>query len=51
MTKTITYRDTHGCLEEFKILREKIQPTKDDKEILLGDILDPEPYSNELLYV
>jgi len=49
MTKTIIYGDIHGCIEEFENLREKIQPTKEDKEILLGDILEHEQYCNELL--
>jgi len=49
MTRTIIYGDIHGCLEEFQNLREKIQPAKEDKEILLGDILDRGPYSIELL--
>jgi bis(5'-nucleosyl)-tetraphosphatase (symmetrical) len=49
MNNIIIYGDTHGCLEEFKELRAKINPKANDKEILVGDILDRGPYSNELL--
>ena len=49
MNRTIIYGDLHGCLEEFKELRTKINPTSNDKEISIGDILDRGPYSSELL--
>jgi len=49
MNKVIVYGDIHGCLEEFQNLRKQIQPAKDDKEIIIGDILDRGPYSIELL--
>jgi len=45
----IIYGDLHGCLHEFKTLRSKIKPTTEDKEIVIGDILDRGPFSNELL--
>jgi len=32
MNKTIIYEDLHGCLTEFKELRAKVNPTKNDKE-------------------
>jgi len=47
--KIIIYGDLHGCLDEFKLLRAKVNPTQDDKEIIIGDILDRGLYSNELL--
>ncbi|RLA78758.1 MAG: protein phosphatase [Epsilonproteobacteria bacterium] len=47
--KTIIYGDLHGCLNEFKELRAKVNPSKEDKEIIIGDILDRGLYSNELL--
>ena len=47
--RTIIYGDLHGCLEEFKYLRIKVNPSVNDKEIIIGDILDRGPYSNELL--
>ena len=49
INKTIIYSDLHGCFNEFKELRAKINPTKDDKEIIVGDILDRGLYSYELL--
>lgn len=44
----IIYGDLHGCLDEFKALRKKINPHPEDREIVVGDILDRGPYSNEL---
>jgi len=49
MSKTIIYGDLHGCLDEFKLLRAKINLSKEDKEIIIGDILDRGPSSNKLL--
>jgi len=46
--KVIVYGDLHGCLDEFIALREKINPSSDDREIVIGDILDRGPKSNEL---
>ena len=46
--KIIIYGDLHGCLDEFKALRAKVNPSKDDREIVIGDILDRGPKSNEL---
>ena len=47
--KTIIYGDIHGCLEEFKKLRVKVNLSSKDKEIIIGDILDKGSSSNELL--
>ena len=47
--RTIIYGDLHGCLEEFKELRAKVNPMPDDREIIIGDILDKGPYSIETL--
>ncbi len=47
--RIIIYGDLHGCLEEFKELRAKVNPSSNDKEIVIGDILDRGPFSNELL--
>ena len=46
--RVIIYGDLHGCLDEFVALREKVQPSANDREIVIGDILDRGPYSNEL---
>ena len=46
--KLIIYGDLHGCLDEFVALREKIKPSPNDREIVIGDILDRGPHSNEL---
>ncbi len=45
----IIYGDLHGCLKEFQALRAKIDPSEHDTEIIVGDILDRGPDSNELL--
>ena len=45
----VIYGDLHGCLDEFKALRTKVNPSNNDKEIVIGDILDKGPFSNELL--
>lgn len=47
--KVIVYGDLHGCLDEFKELRKKINPSSHDREIVVGDILDKGPYSKELV--
>ena len=47
--KIIIYGDLHGCLDEFLALRNKINPSLDDREIIIGDILDKGPFSIELL--
>ena len=47
--KIIIYGDPHGCLDEFKALRTKINPSHADREIVIGDILDRGPSSNKLL--
>jgi len=39
MCKLIVYGDIHGCYQEFKSLRKKINPQKDDIEICVGDII------------
>jgi len=49
MNRVIVYGDLHGCLEEFKLLREKLDLKEGDKEIVIGDILDRGLYSNKLL--
>ena len=49
MNKIIIYGDLHGCLEEFKELRAKVNPSSNDQEIIIGDILDRGLYSNEVL--
>lgn len=46
MGRIIAMTDIHGCLTEFKILLEKIQPTNKDKLIVMGDLVDRGPDSN-----
>ncbi len=46
--KIIIYGDLHGCLAEFKALRAKVNPSSTDREIIVGDIIDRGPKSNEL---
>ena len=48
----IVYGDIHGCLYEFGELRKKVQASKDDIEISVGDFLNKGPYSlNTLRYL
>lgn len=47
--RTIVYGDIHGCLEELKTLRSELNICKDDREILVGDLLDRGPYSNKVV--
>jgi bis(5'-nucleosyl)-tetraphosphatase (symmetrical) len=44
MKRVIIYGDIHGCLDELKQLREKIDIKKNDIEISVGDILNKGPY-------
>ena len=47
--RLIVYGDIHGCLDEFKLLRKKINPTKKDIEVVVGDFLNKGPYSIETM--
>ena len=47
--RTIIYGDIHGCLDEFKRLRKELNLTPQDREIVVGDLLDRGPYSNEVV--
>jgi len=49
MPRIIAYGDIHGCLDEFKQLREKLNPKKDDIEISVGDFLNKGPFSLKTL--
>jgi predicted phosphodiesterase len=44
MKRVIIYGDIHGCLNELKALREKLDIRKEDLEISVGDILNKGPY-------
>ncbi|HHD77616.1 MAG TPA: hypothetical protein ENK97_02405 [Campylobacteraceae bacterium] len=44
MKRVIVYGDIHGCLDELKTLREKLDIQKEDLEISVGDILNKGPY-------
>ena len=47
--RTIIYGDIHGCLDELKALRAILNVSEDDREILVGDLIDRGPYSNEVV--
>ena len=47
--RLIVYGDIHGCLDEFKLLRKKIKPTKNDIEVIVGDFLNKGLYSTEVI--
>jgi len=44
MKRVIVYGDIHGCLDELRLLREKLAVTSEDLEISVGDILNKGPY-------
>jgi len=45
----VVYGDIHGCLDEFKALRKKLQISSYDKEIVVGDFLNKGPKSLETM--
>lgn len=49
MQKLIIYGDIHGCLPEFKKLRDQINPQKNDIEVCVGDIITKGTHSIETL--
>ncbi len=44
MKRVIVYGDIHGCLDELRLLREKLAVTPQDLEISVGDILNKGPW-------
>lgn len=50
MKNIVVYGDIHGCLDEFKKLRKKVDLKPDDLEISVGDFLNKGPYSIETLH-
>ena len=50
MKNIVVYGDVHGCLDEFKILREKANLKAGDIEVLVGDIINKGPFSIETLH-
>ena len=44
MKRVIVYGDIHGCLDEFKLLRQKLEIQQDDREISVGDIVNKGPF-------
>ena len=49
MSNLIVYGDIHGCYDEFTSLRKKINPSKDDTEACVGDIVTKGKNSIKLL--
>jgi len=47
--RVIVYGDLHGCLDEFRALRAKVDPAEKDREIIIGDLLDKGPHGVETL--
>ena len=47
--RVIIYGDVHGCLEELQELRDVLNVSAEDREILVGDLMDRGPYSNEVV--
>ena len=50
MKNIVVYGDIHGCLDEFKKLREKVNHTSDDIEVSVGDFLNKGPNSVKTLF-
>jgi len=48
--RVIIYGDIHGCLEELKQLRKKLNIDKKDIEVSVGDFLNKGPYSLKTLH-
>ena len=49
MSNLIVYGDIHGCYDEFISLRKNINPSKDDTEVCVGDIVTKGKNSIKLL--
>lgn len=45
MGRIIVYGDIHGCLTEFRKLREKLKIRPEDREVAIGDFLTKGPFS------
>ncbi len=50
MKNIVVYGDIHGCLDEFKMLRKKVDLKPNDIEVSVGDFLNKGPYSIETLH-
>ncbi len=50
MKSIVIYGDIHGCLDEFKVLRKKINLQPDDIEISVGDFMNKGLFSIETLH-
>ena len=48
-TRIVAIGDIHGCYYTLKTLWDKINPTKDDVIIFLGDYIDRGPHSYEVI--
>jgi serine/threonine protein phosphatase 1 len=49
MSRLFAIGDIHGCFDEFREMIEKINPSKQDKLILLGDYIDRGPAIKETI--
>jgi serine/threonine protein phosphatase 1 len=49
MSRLFAIGDIHGCFDEFREMIEKINPSMDDKLILLGDYIDRGPGIKETI--
>lgn len=47
--RTLVISDIHGCYQEFIKMLEKIELTKEDKLIILGDLVDRGPHSMKVI--
>ncbi|MBN2560999.1 MAG: metallophosphoesterase [Phycisphaerae bacterium] len=49
MQRKIIIGDIHGCYDELRDLLDVISPTRDDKIIAIGDLVDRGPDSEKVL--
>ena len=47
--RVIAIGDVHGCLDELQLLVDKVNPTKEDLLVLLGDLVDRGPDSEGVI--
>jgi len=49
MGRLIIYGDIHGCIEEFKALRKRLNPSCHDTEVIAGDLVNKGPASHAVI--
>lgn len=47
--RVVAIGDIHGCADEFEALLEELKPTRGDRVILLGDLINRGPHSSRVI--